>query len=338
MKLSKFLKGKLLFVQSIMVIVFVSLLRMLNIGDFAFMIYCMILFTVFLMNLAVVAYEFVQKNRFYKNAYEMLATMEEKQYLGQMIEYPDFEEGVILVDILRQSTKAMNDEINRYKTEQEEYREYIETWIHEVKIPISCISLICENNKDEVTRSITEEVSRIDNFVEQTLYYAKSTNIEKDYAVRGIELDSFVKAVIKKHSRQLIGNKAEIRLEELHFKVFSDPKWLDFILGQLISNSIKYKKEKLKLTISAEEKAQQVILSVKDNGIGIQPKDLPRIFEKGFTGDNGRLFGKSTGIGLYLCKKLCEKMRLGLEVKSEYGEGTTIMIIFPKDKSLLFET
>lgn len=338
MKLLRFLKGKLLLLQCIMVLVFVFLLRMLDMGDFAFMIYCMILFTVFLMNIVVVAYEFIQKNRFYKNLYETLDSMEEKQYLGQMVEYPDFEEGVMLVDILRQSTKAMNDKINSYKTEQEEYREYIETWIHEVKIPISCIALICENNKSEVTKNISEEVSRIDSFVEQTLYYAKSTNVEKDYVVKGIELDGFVKAVIKKHSRQLIGNKAEIVLEELDFKVFSDPKWLDFILGQLISNSIKYKKEKLKITIRAEEKAQQVILSVTDNGIGIQPRDLPRIFEKGFTGDNGRFFGKSTGIGLYLCKKLCEKMRLGLEVKSEYGEGTTMTIIFPKDKSLLFET
>ena len=248
-----------------------------------------------------------------------------------------FVEGAILVDVLRQTTKSMNDDIADYRRMNTEYQDYIETWIHEIKIPISCIDLICENNKGEMASGVKAELSRIDGYVEQALYYARSTNLEKDYMIREIKLDQLVKGTLKKYSRQLIAAKATPIFDNLSQTVYGDPKWLEFILGQLIANSIKYKKETLTLTFSTREEQDNVLLYVSDDGIGIPESELPRIFEKGFTGTNGRSYAKSTGIGLYLCRKLCNKMHLSISASSASGQGTTIQITFPKDSRLLLE-
>ena len=335
MNLFDFLKGKLLFVlaQGFIIIYLGFLLSAYNVSNSAIILICL---TILLITVATLLIEFCRKRYYYNNLYNTLEAMEKRQYISQMIERPSFSEGKVLCDVLSQVTKAMNDEIAKYQIVQEEYQEYIETWIHEVKLPISCIGLICENNKNEVTQSILEETSRIDSFVEQALYYARSTNVEKDYSIRDIQLESVVKSMIKKNAKQLIACKTELKLDGLDYIVYSDPKWLDFILGQLISNSIKYRRESFKLSISAEETNMNVVLKISDNGIGISEKDLNRVFEKGFTGENGRKYGKSTGIGLYLCKKLCERMHLGIEIVSTKDIGTTVKITFPKDKSIVW--
>lgn len=207
----------------------------------------------------------------------------------------------------------------------------------EKKHYISCIDLICENNKGEMASGVKEELSRIDGYVEQALYYARSTNLEKDYMIREINLDNLVKETVKKYSKQLIAAKATPCFDNLAQTVYGDPKWLEFILGQLIANSIKYKKDTLRLTFSACEEQNHVLLSISDNGVGIPENELSRIFEKGFTGTNGRSYTKSTGIGLYLCRKLCNKMHLSISASSASGQGTTIQITFPKDSRLLLE-
>ena len=184
---------------------------------------------------------------------------------------------------------------------------------------------------------VKEELSRIDGYVEQALYYARSTNLEKDYMIREIKLDNLVKETVKKYSKQLIAAKATPCFDNLAQTEYGDPKWLEFILGQLITNSIKYKKDSPKLTFSACEEKNHVLLSISDNGVGILENELSRIFEKGFTGSNGRNHAKSTGIGLYLCRQLCNKMHLSISASSENGQGTTMTITFPKDSRLLME-
>ncbi|SHH75754.1 sensor histidine kinase [Clostridium grantii] len=280
-------------------------------------------------------FEYYNKNKFYKNLYQNLNDLSKKHYISTMVEIPDFEEGVILTDVLQQSSKSMNDEIATFRHISEDYKDYIEAWIHEIKLPIACVDLICENNKDEVTANIREELKRIDSFVEQALYYARSTYVEKDYVLKEISLNDLVRSSVKKHSKQLIGAKASLSLNDLDINVYGDSKWLDFILGQIISNAIKYKREDLSISFYARENKENSILYIDDNGIGISETDIDRVFEKGFTGENGRKFTKSTGIGLYLCKKLCDKMYLGFEITSKIGLGTTIKIIFPKDSRLL---
>ncbi len=296
----------------------------------------LVIVSVVFANILWLVFDFITRFRYYKRLEDHLKQLDKKQLIADILEKPFFLDAEILYDVIKETTKAMNDEIESYSIAQDEYREYIETWIHEVKTPISCIDLICKNNHSDVTRKIEEEIRRIDGYVEQALFYARSTDVASDYRIKKIELSNVVKRTIKKHSQQLIRSNVQLKLNLDDFHVYSDEKWLDFIIGQIISNSIKYKRDGLKLSFIASEQPDKVILSIKDTGIGIPESDVPKIFEKGFTGKNGREFAKSTGIGLYLCKKLCEKMYLGLEVYSAENEGTTVEIIFPKDRQILF--
>lgn len=317
------------------IILFLALLlNVMKISNSANVLVCI---CVFFITVGALVLEYNQKNGFYRELYRNLETLEKKYYISSVTEKPGFVEGAILMDVLRQTTKSMNDDIADYRRMNTEYQDYVETWIHEIKIPISCIDLICENNKGEMASGVKEELSRIDGYVEQALYYARSTNLEKDYMIREINLDNLVKETVKKYSKQLIAAKATPTFDNLSQTVYGDPKWLEFVLGQLIANSIKYKKETLTLTFSACEEQDYVLLYVSDDGIGIQESELPRIFEKGFTGTNGRSYTKSTGIGLYLCRKLCNKMHLSISASSASGQGTTIQITFPKDSRLLLE-
>lgn len=282
--------------------------------------------------------EYIQKQRFYREVIKDLEALDQKYLLSELIEKPSFAEGNVLYDVLKETSKSMNDRIAIYKHASEEYREYIETWVHEIKTPIAASKLILENNQSAVSQSVAEELSKIDAYVEQALFYSKSNTVEKDYIIKKCNLNTLVKNCIKKHANALIKCQTTFRFEGLDCTVYTDAKWIDFILGQIIMNSIKYKKETLELQFFAQELSNSVILSIKDNGVGIVEKDLPYVFEKGFTGQNGRNFAKSTGIGLYLCHKLCHKMGLEISVSSAKGEGTTVQIIFPKSKMAIFES
>ena len=192
--------------------------------------------------------------------------------------------------------------------------------------------MIIENNKNEVTKSIGEELEKIENYIEQALFYARSNTVEKDYYIKKIGLQEIVNDSIKKNKNLLIPEKTILNLHDLNYEVNTDSKWMSFILNQILQNSVKYKKQNhnLELEISAKQGKQNIILTLKDNGIGIKKGEITRVFEKGFTGTNGRKIGKkSTGIGLYLCKKLCDKLGLGLELNSIEGEGTEVRIVFP---------
>lgn len=336
MRFSTFLKDKWIFLlsQTGIILFLALLLNVMKISNAANALVCI---CVLFITVGALVLEYNQKNGFYRELYRNLGTLEKKYYISSVTEKPGFVEGAILMDVLRQTTKSMNDDIADYRRMNTEYQDYIETWIHEIKIPISCIDLICENNKGEMASDVKAELSRIDGYVEQALYYARSTNLEKDYMIREIKLDQLVKGTLKKYSRQLIAAKATPIFDNLSQTVYGDPKWLEFILGQLIANSIKYKKETLTLTFSTREEQDNVLLYVSDDGIGIPESELPRIFEKGFTGTNGRSYAKSTGIGLYLCRKLCNKMHLSISASSASGQGTTIQITFPKDSRLLLE-
>jgi signal transduction histidine kinase len=212
-------------------------------------------------------------------------------------------------------------------------------------------------SEHEALRPLTHELDRIEAHVEQALYYARSMAVEKDYSIKLVNLDQLVKSAVKKHSRALIENGIMPRFEGLEGSVYTDPKWLDFIIGQIISNSIKYRRPASEdftpeIAFVSERRgagfeADKVLLHISDNGIGIPATDVRRVFDKGFTGENGRRFAKSTGIGLYLCKTLCEKMKLKLSIISAVaGEsseadlksdttlvsGTTLTIEFPLNK------
>lgn len=193
--------------------------------------------------------------------------------------------------------------------------------------------MIIENNKTNVTKSIDEELQRIENYIEQALFYARSNTVEKDYYIKKVKLRDIVYESIKKNKNVLIQEKVSMNLHDLDLEVNTDSKWIAFILNQIIGNSIKYKKVdcRLEIEIYAKQGKENVILYIKDNGIGIKEGEVTRVFEKGFTGTNGRLVGKkSTGIGLYLCKNLCNKLGIQIELSSILDRGTKVQLVFPQ--------
>lgn len=321
-----FLKDKIfIIISELFAILFISIL--LSVTKTNKYIVFFIILILILVNTVCLCYEYLKKASFYKNMIRCRKELDKKYLLCEIINSPDFLEGEILYDTLKISNKAMNDHIAIYKLAMEEYREYIETWVHEIKTPISSNMLIIENNQNEVTKSIEEEINKINAFVEQALFYSRSNTVEKDYVIKEYNLQDIVTNVIKNNSKILIQNNILINIEKFSYIVFTDGKWIDFILKQIINNSIKYKSEYPFIKCFAKENNNSISLFIEDNGIGIPKHDISRVFEKGFTGENGRKFSKSTGIGLYLCKKLCNK--LGLEINIFSANGTTVEIVFP---------
>ena len=276
--------------------------------------------------------EYFKKKKFYDNLLKILDELEEKYLITEIINTPNFLEGKILKNTLEQIDKSMLENVNKYKYMTEDYKEYIELWIHEIKIPIATSKMVIENNKNAITKSIDEELDKVENYIEQALFYARSNTVEKDYYIRKVFLKEIVNESIKKNKSSLIQEKISINIHDLDLEVNTDNKWIVFILNQIIQNSIKYrKKEESVIEIYASQGKENVILYIKDNGIGIKQGEITRVFEKGFTGTNGRLSNKkSTEIGLYLCKKLCNKLGIGLELNSVQNEGTEVMLIFPQ--------
>ena len=193
--------------------------------------------------------------------------------------------------------------------------------------------MIAINNKNDATKSINEELEKIENYTEQALFYARSSTVEKDYYIKKTNLKEIVSDTIKKNKTVLIHDKVLLNVHDLDIEVNTDKKWVTFILNQITQNSIKYKKQDsiLELEIYAKQGKEKVVLYVKDNGIGVKAGEISRVFDKGFTGTNGRLSGKkSTGIGLYLCRKLCDKLGIAIEIASTQNEGTELSLAFPK--------
>ena len=281
-----------------------------------------------------ISIEYFIKRKFYKSLENTLNDLEEKYLITEIIKQPNFTEGKILKKILEEIDKSMIENVNKYKYKQEDYKEYIELWIHEIKIPMATSKMIIENNKSETTKSIDEELNKVENYIEQALFYARSNTVEKDYYIKRVKLKEIVNDSIKKNKNILIHEKISINVHDLDLEVNTDNKWTIFILNQIIQNSIKYKKQdkNLEIEIYAKQGKENVVLYIKDNGIGIKKGEIARVFEKGFTGTNGRLIGKkSTGIGLYLCKNLCNKLGLSIELNSIQEEGTEIRLVFPQN-------
>ena len=254
--------------------------------------------------------------------------LEERYLLSEIMEKPERADDQVYFRLLKLAGKSMLEQISEVKRERTEYKEYVEQWIHEVKTPITAMKLLCENNHSQEAKELLALLEKINSYTEQALYYARSEHTEKDYSVREIRLFDVVHQSIAENKYLLLQNGVGIDLQETDDTVYSDEKWLCFILNQLIVNSVKYRTEQPMLKFYTEHQGNQIILCAHDNGIGIDAGDLQRIFEKGFTGQNGRkALQNSTGIGLYLCKRLCDKLGIGICADSN-GSGTTFKLIF----------
>lgn len=254
--------------------------------------------------------------------------LEERYLLPEIMDKPERADDQVYCRILKLAGKSMLEQVNEVRRERAEYKEYVEQWVHEIKTPITAMRLLCENNPSQVTKELLAQIEKVNRYAEQTLYYARSEHAEKDYSVREIRLFDAVHQSIAENKHLLLQNGIGIDLEETEDTVYSDEKWLCFILNQLIVNAVKYRTGEPIIKFYTKHQGNQVILCVQDNGVGIAASDLPRIFEKGFTGQNGRKVQQnSTGIGLYLCKRLCDKLGIGICADSK-GGGTILRLGF----------
>lgn len=272
-----------------------------------------------------------RKRKAYFELIEKSVSRIDKKYLiSEVLELPPFIEAEPYYYLLKKSSKAMREEINKEKLRLKNYKEYIEQWIHEVKTPISLIKLIEENNRTTKSSEILMQLEEIDRYVEQALFYARSEDVNKDYLIKEISLQNCVNTVITRNKQGFILNNIDIEINNIDKTVYCDSKWLEFILNQIIVNAIKYRSnQEAMVKIYVSDVKNGIKLIVEDNGIGIPSDELDRVFEKGFTGNSGRINNKSTGIGLYLCKKLCDKLGLIIDIESEINKYTKVSITFP---------
>lgn len=224
-------------------------------------------------------------------------------------------------------------EVDNFRDELEEINDYMTNWIHEVKIPISVLQIISKRINEidesrELSKQINTEISRIDKLVEQAMYSSRAGNYNSDFFISEVNLEHSVKEVIKKNKYQFIYNKIDLQVGELNKTVLTDKKWITHIIELIVDNAIKYSNMGGKIEIYLKENKKGTELHIKDYGLGIAPQDIERIFDKGFTGVNGRKRTKSTGMGLYISKKILNKLSHNIDVISTPNEFCDIYITF----------
>ena len=286
---------------------------------------------------AAVLFDWLHRRRFYQLLSDAIDALDGESYLAtELLERPSFIEGALFFDAFDHASRAMRKQVAAVRRAQREHREYVEMWVHEIKTPLAAARLIAHNNPSEAMDALDSEIDAVNNYVEQALYYARSTSFDRDFQIRQVRLDDVVRDALRHHARTLIGAHITPELDALDVTVRADAKWLSFVLGQLLVNAAKYR--------SLEEGPGHVrlyatrhvtgldtattVLTIADDGIGIPASDIDRVFDKGFTGENGRRFAPSTGIGLYLVRELCTKMGVKVWLESEPGTGTAVHLAF----------
>ena len=303
----------------------------------------------FLFGLIGIVIEYALRRDFLRELSRAAEELDSPAWVPEMIHRPSHIEGELEYDVLMRCGKAACDEVAEARRQTGEYRDYIETWVHEVKSPLAAAHLMVGNIEGADARdteridALEGELGRVERYIDQALYYARSEVVERDYLIRRYRLQDLVSGAIKSNARELIAAHVAPVCENLGLEVFTDEKWLGFILGQLIQNSIKYTRDdgaRIVFTgrlLDEGRASERIELAVADNGRGVSAADLPRVFDKGFTGEAGRDSKRATGIGLYLVKRLCDKLGLGVRASSVPGEGFTVTLSFPTNKFQYFE-
>ena len=266
----------------------------------------------------------------YKESYKKLNFLEQN-ILNDLEALPKSLD--IRIDYYHKIIEKLYDELEKLTQENRQKNtdmvDYYSMWVHQIKTPIAAMNFLLDN--EEVDQKILQqELFKIERYVEMVLTYIRLDSISSDYVITKINLDEVVKDSVKKYATIFINKKIKLNYVSHETMVISDKKWLSFAFEQILGNSVKYSSAGGEITIETCENK----LVIEDRGIGIKEEDLPRIFEKGFTGFNGRYEKKSSGLGLYLCKKTLDKLGHHIEISSKVGEGTRIEITFPKEDTL----
>ena len=249
--------------------------------------------------------------------------------------------------LLENQSIARSESESSAAVRQSRMRDYYSMWVHQIKTPISAMKLLLEVEREELGQlicddeqsqyllsdnmdSFEDELFRIEEYVSMALQYQRVSSTENDFVLEKISLDGVIRDTIKKYAKIMIRRHIGINYSGTKKQVYTDEKWLAFILEQILSNAIKYTPQGF-VTIETAEEKDRFFITIKDTGIGIKAEDLPRVFEKGYTGYNGHADKKATGIGLYLCRQMADKLGHTIRMESEIGKGTKVWIGFDLD-------
>ncbi len=332
MNLKSYLKDKIiyillyLFVYSTIVLLFLAF-------KIDFSLIMVVTFLLGLLPLLIILIDYFRKKSFYEMLLTQIEKLDKAYFVLEMIEEPNFYEGKLLYQALYDINKSMCEVVKTLENQTDDFKEYVEMWIHEVKLPISSLVLIAHNHPSKFDKNSLEQIRRIEDYVEQVLYYVRQEFSEKDYLINSVSLRKVISNVALKNKNDFLENKIDLIVQKVDYEVYTDSKWLEFIINQIIGNSIKYKdKKNAYIKINVVEEKKKYVLEIEDNGMGILEQDLPFVFEKSFTGSNGRKKVKSTGMGLYIVKNLCTKLGHPIQIESKEKEYTKVTLTFLKNK------
>ena len=332
MNLKDYLKDKLINILILLLSYFIVFLLLIAFKVKISLI-LVITFIFLITNTLLIMVDYYKKKKFYNNLLNNINKLDKAYLVLETINKPEFYEGKIVYQILYEINKSMCENVNLIEEQLLDFKDYIEMWIHEVKRPLASLSLTLNNKNKLLDIKLKSILKNLEDYVEQVLYYVRCENAASDYYIKEVDLGNIIKNVGIRNMDDLLNNKVDFKVEKINLKVYTDSKWLEFILNQIINNSIKYKKGKNSyIKISALDNQDTIELIIEDNGIGIPKSDIKEVFKKTFTGENGRIVPSATGMGLYIAKNLCIKLGHKIEIESVYQEYTRVSITFAKNK------
>ena len=339
MKLKEYIKDELF--KIILIIVYIILIcGLLCAFNFGVQMAALMAVLAAIFFIIMFIWDFCRKRNFYNSLIDNTQRIDKKYLVIETLDEPEFYEGNLVYTAMYDINKSMIEHINQYERGQQDFKDFIEMWVHEIKLPIASLTLMCHNDKEHIDKKFITQLNRLDDYADKVLYYVRSENAEKDYSFGKVNLKTIINKTAVKNKDIILSNNISLNVHDIDTYVNTDAKWLEFIVNQIISNSIKYKKTSGEAYIevyseqrqdSGTDKVGQAVLHIKDNGIGIPAKDIDKVFIKSYTGSNGRNNAKSTGMGLYIAKNMCGKLGHNIEIKSIEGEYTEVEIIFYGD-------
>ena len=269
----------------------------------------------------IITVRFVQ---FRRNYLEWQRLLDETNSLISPLPEPTTPEQKQVCELIELLRRKCADAQNRYKNDKTDMLDYFTTWVHQIKIPIAVMKMDLSQNVTDEQQALSAELMRIEQYVEMVLYYFRLDENASDIVAASVSIDSVIRLCVRKYAAVFIRKRLRLDYQGTDLTATTDEKWLAFILEQLLSNSVKYT-DSGSVTITVQGNS----ITVTDTGIGIAPEDVPRVFERGFTGYNGRAGNSSTGLGLYLVKKACKKIGAAISVQSTVGKGTSVTLTLP---------
>lgn len=289
-----------------------------------------------------IAYDYLRNRPYYKYLNKAASSSNDLEAILNMTEAKTNEQ-LMYNKILNETYKIYNGKLAKYEENQKNYIYFVNQWVHQMKTPVSVINLLLQDNSlenyRETLESISEENEKINRGLELMLFNTRLSQFNLDFKVEKVDLKAAIRKVINDNKKSLIRNSIfpKVICEE-DIAVETDYKWISFVINQILVNAIKYSKDvplnEKYIIFKVEDEGSRTVLSIEDQGIGIPKEDRSRVFNAFFTGTNGRKTSESTGIGMYLSKKICDELGHGLTFESEVGKGTTFFIIFYKGKNI----